>query len=1158
MPRNVREIETKFTGDASGLVRAARSSESALERLGRAVRTGFDNFYRIEEAERHIRSLRRTLGGVATELRQSERALDRVGRQAQRSGRQVSGFGKSFKGGIAGIAGIAVGAGAAIAGIGRAFEAAARAAVRFGVEAVKVSAEVERSLGKIAGITNVPREEIEKYLPVIRRLAHETGRDVRELAEAFFFVNSAGRKGAEGLEILERAAKLSAVGLGNMNELVTILAAAINAYGAENLTAGKASDVLIATIEKGIIVTEDLARQFGETLPFARSLGVGFDEVGAAFAALTRTGTPAFQAATQIKNILKSLVAPTKQTSDAFKEFGIDIERFRMLVDDQGILKSLVVLRDLLTEQTGSIEGAREAFREFFPDVRATSGVLDQLGPSLEENIRIMEYLTTTTGNTEKAFEEWRKTLLGQFSRVEKGLVSLRDAFGTQFSEAITDGLTTIGDSLAEVTTAIENLDPETINAIASAIGAVAAAISDAIKVIPDAVTLLGNLAEAFIGTQNAVYARAQIGDPASQIALLEQRRTLLQEAAAGAGRYTSFEFGGQQYTQSQAAEEIRNLGIRILELRQSIDKNTAAAGTGAFAGGGDFPTVVIGKDGTVSISGAGVRTPPTTPASVPDVAAGGAGAAAGSGVSPYLGPGASARLSEAQKRRQEEFQRRLAEYQAGLAADAAAAVDARAAVSAITSGATAARLRAAQDAQTKDFQRRLAEYQAGLAADAAAAVTAREGASALSSAAVDQRLRAAQMARTAEFQRKLEAYQAGIAADAAAAESARAAAAQTRESISAITSGALSARLREAQKRRTADFQRLLESYQASIAADAAAAAAERSAAAGRRAAVSAITSSDVEARLRAAQKNQQEEFQRQLAEYQAEAAAEAAEAVRTRAAVSAITSGAVADRLREAQRQRTADFQRMLEEYQAEAAAEAIEAVRTRAAVSAITSGAVADRLLAARQRQQDEFARQLERYRSGEHPAAYDPGQATRFRPYTLPGHTSMEELVRQTQDRAELGKAALQTLGGAIEQFARDVQSGASSASVALRLVSTLISGAVSFFTSDAGIRLLGGVPGKAAGGPVGGLTLVGEAGPELVDFRRPGMVYSNEQLAQAIGRGGGMTNNIVINSDNPAANRQAVIEGIAVAVDLAEQSVSENLVRPSEIRSAAYG
>jgi hypothetical protein len=48
--------------------------------------------------------------------------------------------------------------------------------------------------------------------------------------------------------------------------------------------------------------------------------------------------------------------------------------------------------------------------------------------------------------------------------------------------------------------------------------------------------------------------------------------------------------------------------------------------------------------------------------------------------------------------------------------------------------------------------------------------------------------------------------------------------------------------------------------------------------------------------------------------------------------------------------------------------------------------------------------------------------------------------------------------------------------------------------------DTNIATIAGVPGLAGGGRASGLTLVGEVGPELVDFSMPGRVYSADQTA----------------------------------------------------------
>jgi hypothetical protein len=74
------------------------------------------------------------------------------------------------------------------------------------------------------------------------------------------------------------------------------------------------------------------------------------------------------------------------------------------------------------------------------------------------------------------------------------------------------------------------------------------------------------------------------------------------------------------------------------------------------------------------------------------------------------------------------------------------------------------------------------------------------------------------------------------------------------------------------------------------------------------------------------------------------------------------------------------------------------------------------------------------------------------------------------------------------------------SALSSADVA-NLQLTALESTVSILTRiDTNIALLAGAPAKAAGGLARGMTLVGEMGPELVDFSYPGRVYTADQTA----------------------------------------------------------
>jgi len=87
------------------------------------------------------------------------------------------------------------------------------------------------------------------------------------------------------------------------------------------------------------------------------------------------------------------------------------------------------------------------------------------------------------------------------------------------------------------------------------------------------------------------------------------------------------------------------------------------------------------------------------------------------------------------------------------------------------------------------------------------------------------------------------------------------------------------------------------------------------------------------------------------------------------------------------------------------------------------------------------------------------------------------------------------------------------SAEASASVAELQLSTLGVQTTLLTSINANIATIAGVPQAAGGGRVRGLTLVGELGPELVDFTNPGQVYTAEQTAGMFAPKAGVSNNM---------------------------------------------
>ncbi|MGA0367157.1 MAG: phage tail tape measure protein [Ilumatobacteraceae bacterium] len=266
-----------------------------------------------------------------------------------------------------------------------------------GAAAVKAAVDFDDSMTKIESLVGIAGSEVDAMAESVRALSGETAQAPGALADAMFFIQSAGLRGAVAMETLEASAKAAAIGLGEVTEIADLATSALNAYGAENLSAVQATDVLTAAVREGKLEASELAGSMGRVLPIASAMGVRFDEVGAAFAALSRTGTNAAEAATQVRGILSSLLRPTKQAEEALEGMGLSSEGLRNQIKDEGLLATLQTLAE-------EFDGNAAASASVFGNIRALSGVMDLMGANVATTEQIFANMRDTTGTLDDAF----------------------------------------------------------------------------------------------------------------------------------------------------------------------------------------------------------------------------------------------------------------------------------------------------------------------------------------------------------------------------------------------------------------------------------------------------------------------------------------------------------------------------------------------------------------------------------------------------------------------------------------------------------------------------------------------------------------------------------------------------------------------------------
>ena len=308
-----------------------------------------------------------------------------------------SGLGRATRGSLVAAVGFR-GLGRSIAFASGAFVGGAglTAALKASVEGF---VKFEDQMQKTVGLANVAQGSVGKFSEEIKNLAPTVGVGPQELAKAFFFVASSGIKASKAMEVVEASAKGAVSGLGDTATVADALTSVINAYGAANINAAQAADVLAATVREGKGEASQFAPVIGNVVALAAQLGVSFDQVGAALAVQTRLGTDAETTAIQLQRVFSTLLKVTPKSAAAFESVGLSADKLRnTLGEKNGLIKVLTIVKAAFGKNTPALAQA-------FGDVRALRGILNLVGKQTKATTEVFDRLANSAGSAKKAFD---------------------------------------------------------------------------------------------------------------------------------------------------------------------------------------------------------------------------------------------------------------------------------------------------------------------------------------------------------------------------------------------------------------------------------------------------------------------------------------------------------------------------------------------------------------------------------------------------------------------------------------------------------------------------------------------------------------------------------------------------------------------------------
>lgn len=288
--------------------------------------------------------------------------------------------------------------------------------------------ELQGNMLEVATISTQVEGSMTDFMNRVMEITQKIPIKAPEAAKALYQIVSAGHDGADGMRILEVAARSAIGGMTDTATAADAITSLINSYKLGAADAERVSDQLFTTARLGKTTFGELGNSIAQVAPIAASYGVEMEQVLAAVATLTKSGTPTAQAMTQIR---ASIVGASKVLGDGAFEGR--------------------TFQEALAQVADMAEGSESRLRELIPEVEAVNGVLGLTGPKARDAAEHLKAMSESAGATESAFRLMLKDVDKQMDLLANhiqaalrpmGMAILKEVSGVAaaFNEAFDNG----------------------------------------------------------------------------------------------------------------------------------------------------------------------------------------------------------------------------------------------------------------------------------------------------------------------------------------------------------------------------------------------------------------------------------------------------------------------------------------------------------------------------------------------------------------------------------------------------------------------------------------------------------------------------------------------------------------------------------------------
>ncbi len=208
-----------------------------------------------------------------------------------------------------------------------------------------------------------------------------------EAAKAMYQIESAGHHGADAMNVLTESAKGAIGGVTDTATTADAITTILNSYNMTAEESAHINDLLFTTVRLGKTTMGELGRTISQVAPIAATYGIAIEDVLAAIATLTKSGTPTAMA---IREVRDAITATTKSLGDAAFEG-----------------KTFL---DAMDEVAKKSAGSNMALKQDLNTLKALQGVLGLTGKNAQVARQDFAEMQNSAGAAEAAYEKMANT----------------------------------------------------------------------------------------------------------------------------------------------------------------------------------------------------------------------------------------------------------------------------------------------------------------------------------------------------------------------------------------------------------------------------------------------------------------------------------------------------------------------------------------------------------------------------------------------------------------------------------------------------------------------------------------------------------------------------------------------------------------------------